>query len=182
MPILGGWHHAERGTQQTGAPPLGTRGTCPQLGTLSQSHYNWLSGKESTCQHRRLKRHRFNSWVRKIPWRRKWQPTPAFLPGDSHRGAWKATVHGVAKSQTCLSTHTYCNFIFGVSPIKPRLPQRSRQVLGKILLLLHSLTSISAPIRHYSRSQDCNREQSWQISLFCCLCYCGRRQKTCVHM
>ena len=23
-------------------------------------------------------------WVRKIPWRRKWQPTPAFLPGESH--------------------------------------------------------------------------------------------------
>ena len=26
----------------------------------------------------------FNSWVRKTPWRRKWQPTPAFLPGKSH--------------------------------------------------------------------------------------------------
>ena len=26
----------------------------------------------------------FNSWVRKIPWRRKWQPTPVFLPGKSH--------------------------------------------------------------------------------------------------
>ena len=24
------------------------------------------------------------SWVRKIPWRRKWQPTPVFLPGESH--------------------------------------------------------------------------------------------------
>ena len=23
-------------------------------------------------------------WVRKIPWRRKWQPTPVFLPGESH--------------------------------------------------------------------------------------------------
>ena len=23
-------------------------------------------------------------WVRKIPWRRKWQPTPVFLPGKSH--------------------------------------------------------------------------------------------------
>ena len=29
-------------------------------------------------------RPRFNPWVRKIPWRRKWQPTPAFLPGESH--------------------------------------------------------------------------------------------------
>ena len=26
----------------------------------------------------------FDSWVWKIPWRRKWQPTPAFLPGESH--------------------------------------------------------------------------------------------------
>ena len=25
-----------------------------------------------------------DSWVRKIPWRRKWQPTPVFLPGKSH--------------------------------------------------------------------------------------------------
>ena len=38
-------------------------------------------GKESTCQFRRHKRHRFNPWVRKIPWRRKWQPTPVLLPG-----------------------------------------------------------------------------------------------------
>ena len=26
----------------------------------------------------------FNFWVRKIPWRRKWQPTPVFLPGEAH--------------------------------------------------------------------------------------------------
>ena len=42
----------------------------------------WSSVKESTCQCRRL---RFNPWVGKIPWRRKWQPTPVFLPGESHR-------------------------------------------------------------------------------------------------
>ena len=41
----------------------------------------WLSGKESACQ---CKRHRFEPWVRKIPWKRKWQPTPIFLPGKSH--------------------------------------------------------------------------------------------------
>ena len=29
-------------------------------------------------------RHRYNSWVRKIPWRRKWQLTPVFLPEKSH--------------------------------------------------------------------------------------------------
>ena len=43
------------------------------------------------------KRHWFNAWVRQIPWRRAWQPTPVFLPGESH-GAWRATVHGVSES------------------------------------------------------------------------------------
>ena len=31
------------------------------------------------------KRHGFNPWVRKIPWRRTWQFTPVLLPGESHR-------------------------------------------------------------------------------------------------
>ena len=42
------------------------------------------SGKESACQCRRCQRCRFDPWVRKIPWRKKWQPTPVFLPGKSH--------------------------------------------------------------------------------------------------
>ena len=41
----------------------------------------WLCGKESACQ---CRRGRFNLWVGKIPWRRKWQPTPVILPGKSH--------------------------------------------------------------------------------------------------
>ena len=40
-------------------------------------------GKELACQRRRLKRHRFDPWFRKIPWRRAQQPTPVFLPGES---------------------------------------------------------------------------------------------------
>ena len=44
----------------------------------------WRSGKDSACQCKRLKRLGFNLWVRKIPWRRKWQPTPVFLLGKSH--------------------------------------------------------------------------------------------------
>ena len=43
----------------------------------------WLSSEDLACQ---CRRHRFDSWVRKIfprkiCWRRKWQPTPVFLPG-----------------------------------------------------------------------------------------------------
>ena len=44
----------------------------------------WLSGKESAWQCREQKRHRFNPWVGKIPWGRKWHPTPVFLPGRPH--------------------------------------------------------------------------------------------------
>ena len=44
-----------------------------------------VSGKEPACQLRRPKRQGFHSWVGKIPWRRAQQPTPMFLPGESHR-------------------------------------------------------------------------------------------------
>ena len=42
------------------------------------------TSKEPACQCRRLRRHGFDPWVRKIPWRRAQQPTPVFLPGESH--------------------------------------------------------------------------------------------------
>ena len=49
-------------------------------------------------------RPRFDPWVGKIPWRRKWLPVPVFLPGKSHgQRSWWATVHGVTKSWTRLS-------------------------------------------------------------------------------
>ena len=41
-------------------------------------------GEEPSCQCRTCKRWRFNPWVRKIPWRRAWQLTAVFLPGESH--------------------------------------------------------------------------------------------------
>ena len=79
----------------------------------------WLSRKESTCQ---CKRHRFDPWVGKIPWRRKWWPTLAFLPGKSHRerslvgySPWGckesdtdlATEHAHTKLSICLAFQTF---------------------------------------------------------------------------
>ena len=61
------------------------------------------SGKESACQHSRC---RFDPCVGKMPWRRKWQSTPVFLPGNSmDGGAWRAMAYEVTKSQTWLRTH-----------------------------------------------------------------------------
>ena len=84
------------------------------------------SGEEPTCQCKRHKRHSFDPWVGQIPWSRKWQPTPLFLPGESHgQRGWWATVHEVAKSQAQLkrlSIHAFysmsCNhyFLLKLSP------------------------------------------------------------------
>jgi len=41
----------------------------------------WLRGKEAACQFRS---HGFYPWVKKIPWRRKWQSAPVSLPGKFH--------------------------------------------------------------------------------------------------
>ena len=45
----------------------------------------------------------FNPWVKKIPWRRKWQPLQySYLGNPLDRGAWQVIIHGVAKSLTWL--------------------------------------------------------------------------------
>ena len=46
----------------------------------------------------------FDPWVGKIPWKRKWKPFAVFCLGNPmDKGAWQATIHGVAKSRTRLS-------------------------------------------------------------------------------
>ena len=42
------------------------------------------SGKEPTWQCRRHKRCGFDPWGGKMSWREAWQPSPVFLPGESH--------------------------------------------------------------------------------------------------
>ena len=64
--------------------------------------------KNLSCQCRRRKRWGFNPWVRKIPWIRKWWPTPVLLPGKSHgQRILEDYSQGVAKSWMWLSTHTH---------------------------------------------------------------------------
>ena len=70
------------------------------------------SGKEPVCQCKSHKRCRFDLGVGKIPWRRAWQPTTVFLPGESHgQRTWWATVHSVTKSQTQFRRFSTCTHI-----------------------------------------------------------------------
>ena len=51
---------------------------------------------------RRHRRHRFNLWIRKIPWKRKWQPPPVFLPGEFHgphgEGCMLSEIHPIFRN------------------------------------------------------------------------------------
>ena len=61
----------------------------------------WFRGKESACQYRRCRSH---PWHRKIPWRRKWQPTQySYLENSMDREAWWATVQRVRYDWALLS-------------------------------------------------------------------------------
>ena len=74
----------------------------------------WLSNKESTCQ---CRRYRFNPWIGKISWGRKWQPTPVFLPGRSHGqrslAGYSPWGHKESDKSHPLSMHAYltCSFL-----------------------------------------------------------------------
>ena len=64
----------------------------------------WLGGKESACQCRRCW---FSPWIEKIPWSRTWQPTPLFLPGESHerRSLAGCSSYGHQESDTTEQEH-----------------------------------------------------------------------------
>ena len=78
--------------------------------------FNWgfpggSDGKESVCQ---CKRPGFDPWVGKIPWRRAWQPTPVFLPGESHGqrslvsySPWGSRKVDMTERLTHTHTHTH---------------------------------------------------------------------------
>ena len=90
-------------------PYLSGMNTCPQ-------HRGFPGGSvvQNACQCRRI---RFNPWVGKIVWSRKWQPTPVFLPGKFHgqrslagyspRGC-KRVGHNLATKQQNPQDISYC--------------------------------------------------------------------------
>ena len=64
---------------------------------------SWLSGKESACQ---CRRHGFDPWVGKIPWRRNGNPLQySCLENPMDRGVWQATDHEVTKNQIGLKDY-----------------------------------------------------------------------------
>ena len=85
----GGWPRALSGLSQHLLEPPKPMSLCINIKTgffffLIFRLPRLLSGERIHLQCRRHGRYRFDPWVRKIPWSRKRQPTPVFLPGESH--------------------------------------------------------------------------------------------------
>ena len=81
----------------------GPPGKSPFVRSLSHFHFPTFPFCPSTSMNQDLRDVDSIPGSERFPWRREWPPTPVFLPGESmDRGAWRATVHGVAKSQTPL--------------------------------------------------------------------------------
>ena len=100
---VAGWHHQLDGHEFEWIPGVGDgQGglvCCDSWGCRVghdwATELNWTelcilgflggaSDKAPTCQCKGCKRCRFDPWVKKLSWRRAWQPTAVFLPGESH--------------------------------------------------------------------------------------------------
>ena len=133
-----------------------------------------LSDKESPCH---CRRRRFHSWVRKIPWGRKWQPTPELLPGKPH-GQRNLVGHRlwVAKSRTGPSvcayersskeTHSFSISPAGMSfPLSPvgNFAATEQQLIGLVsgseTMLCYLLLSLS-PLKADSSLSKCKQKHS----------------------
>ena len=78
------------------------------------------SGKERACQCRRHKRCRFDPRVRKIPWRKKWQPSPVFFPGKFHGQRSLVGYGPLGRKESDMTEHTQARV------------QRRSEILGQL--------------------------------------------------
>ena len=92
--------------------------------------------KKTTCQCRRGKRHWFHPWIRKVPWRKASQPTPVFLPGESH-GQRSLVGHSPCNAWSLQSCLTFCD------PMDCSLPVSSVHEILQARIL--EWVAISAP-------------------------------------
>ena len=131
-----------------------TRGLCASWAS-SQGFPGGTSGKESSCRCRRHGGLSFHSWVGKIPWRRKWQPTPVFLPGEfcGQRSLAGYSLQGHKELYTTDHTHHTTRRMDTSSPPPTMIPGETYERKPRCLfqprlgVSLQVLPSVSYPKR-----------------------------------
>ena len=114
-------------------------------------------GKEPACQCRRQKRHRFNLWFVKIPWRRAWQPTPVFLPEEYHGQRSLSPVQFSSVAQLCPTLCDPMNCSTPGLPVHHQLPEFTQTHIhrvGDAIQPSHPLSPPSPPAPNPSQHQS----------------------------
>ena len=101
------------------------------------------SGKEFACQYRGRRRLEFDPWVGKIPWRRKRQSTPVFLPGKSQT----EVPRGLQSTGPQRVGHDWASDTFTFSTLKGRVLASSVGVAPQWLLYHSTSQSHASPTR-----------------------------------
>ena len=135
----------------------------PDLGL--KLHIVWdfsvcASGKEPTCQWRRCKRHWFDPWVEKSPWRRAWQPTPVFLPEEFYGqrnpvgySSWgckelnttEVTLHACTQVSIRMSCPSLYHPMTNVKPIPPHQNLTESYFLSRVRWPEEKVSSYPGP-------------------------------------
>ena len=111
----------------------------------------------------------FDPWVKKIPWRRKWQLTPVFLPGEFHgQRNLAGIVHSITKSQTQLSNFYFRGGVFNHSSCcgSSVLNGHSLKMMGSISGLSLLVLLVFWILKDPPPAQRCRYASYWELS-FC---------------
>jgi len=131
-------------------------GAAMNIQSSQKINTSFSSGSDGKASCLQCGRPGFNPWIRKIPWRRKWQPTPALLPGKSHgqRSVVGYSSRGRKESDTTerlpFHFHFLKNALTRLTPDKTQKAhwhiQITKHIKGKLIMpygILHSPLSDS---------------------------------------
>ena len=119
---------------------------------------SWLSGKESTCQCRRC---RFDPWVGKIPWRRKWQSTSVFLPEEPHGQRCLVAYSPWGHKETDMTKHIWPHSLEPMVRIWRLKSILSLLIVFNSLMWKHRNTWLSLPSTEFWDILLCGTAVAW---------------------
>ena len=112
----------------------------------NKTHWGLLggtSGKEPACQCRRHKGRAFDPWVGKIPWRRAWQSTPVFLPGECPWTEEPSRLQSIGSQRLRYDWSDLAQHIHPAEVLQVCFVRTNQWIFWFVLWLLHWLAFIS---------------------------------------
>ena len=107
--------------------------------------------------HLQCRRHRrcgFDPWVKKIPWRRKWQSTPVFLPGEPHGQRRLAGYSPKGHKKSDVTEHTHTRIIsktWHLSPLEFSLYYANNYFQAKVFFFFFRNTRLPISTLNFKR-------------------------------